>query len=161
MRAYVYGIVVSAKVKLTLWWGAMVLCSAPRVTVIWYRAATVWCPDAPLRRPCDGASWRWRRVAAPMPREGALGGVASCVGAVVRLWLRRDGVGAWERREFGSGALVTSSGRRMGVASSARRPSSCRHRARRGVVALPVVTLSPWCGRCVVAWAVGAWAVAV
>ena len=53
MRAYVYGIVVSAKVKLTLWWGAMVLCSAPRVTVIWCRAATVWCPDALLGRPCN------------------------------------------------------------------------------------------------------------
>ena len=33
--------------------GALMLCAAPRVTVIWRDAVTVWRPDALLGRPCN------------------------------------------------------------------------------------------------------------
>ena len=55
----------------------MVLCAAPRVTVIWRDAVTVWRPDALLGRPCNVV---WCCVA---------GSVAAVVPpAVLRRWVR-------------------------------------------------------------------------
>ena len=105
-------------------WGAMVLCSAPRVAALVCRGAAVWRPDALLGRPCDvvwccvavGVSLRWCLVRGLLRRScvtalGCVGGglVRSCVAGCAG-----DGAGVWGRRELGSGAPATLSGLRRG-----------------------------------------------
>ena len=71
-------------------WGAMVLCSAPRVAVLVRSGVAMWRPDALLGRPCN-VVWCCVAggVAAVVPRAGAAASVV-CDGAGLRWWPRPE-----------------------------------------------------------------------